>query len=246
MTGRAEALGEAPEGVDGDVAVPAPRRPDAARRGAGARGLGRDRRARAGVAARRGRTTTRAAARAPPRVLAEHGWDRDLPSFRPFLAYAELATMFDTLSSLYDALTPVLGLGDIDELAARSPPPGWPTTTSARTVARRARRAASPGWTPTTSTPRSSPPRSAPASRTSTRSTQLLRGRARLQRRHRDAAPARRPRTARPTRRSATRSQALRVAERAHEDAARDRRRARDRTSPRCCAARSRCATRSG
>ena len=52
-------------------------------------------------------------------MLAEHGWDRDLPSFRPFLAYAELATMFDTLSSLYDALTPVLGLGDVDELAKR-------------------------------------------------------------------------------------------------------------------------------
>src|SRR4051794_5542542 len=51
-------------------------------------------------------------------VLSEHGWDRDLPSFRPFLAYAELATMFDTLSSLYEALTPVLGLGDIDELSA--------------------------------------------------------------------------------------------------------------------------------
>ena len=55
---------------------------------------------------------------APAQVLSEHGWDRDLPSFRPFLAYAELATMFDTLSSLYDALTPVLGLGDLDALAA--------------------------------------------------------------------------------------------------------------------------------
>ena len=53
----------------------------------------------------------------PAAVLTQHGWDRDLPSFRPFLAYAELATMFDTLSSLYEALTPVLGLGDIDELA---------------------------------------------------------------------------------------------------------------------------------
>ena len=56
---------------------------------------------------------------APAAVLAEHGWDRDLPSFRPFLSYAELATMFDTLSSLYDALTPVLGLADVDELAKR-------------------------------------------------------------------------------------------------------------------------------
>ena len=52
-------------------------------------------------------------------LLAEHGWDRDLPSFRPFLAYAELATMFDTLSSLYEALTPVLGLGDIDVLVGQ-------------------------------------------------------------------------------------------------------------------------------
>ncbi|HWK25854.1 MAG TPA: AAA family ATPase [Solirubrobacter sp.] len=46
-----------------------------------------------------------------------HAWTGALTSFRPFLAYAELATMFDTLSSLYDALTPVLGLGDVDELA---------------------------------------------------------------------------------------------------------------------------------
>ena len=53
----------------------------------------------------------------PAKVLAKYGWDRDLPSFRPFLAYAELATMFDTLSSLYDALTPVLGLADLDTLA---------------------------------------------------------------------------------------------------------------------------------
>ncbi len=56
---------------------------------------------------------------APAAVLASHGWDRDLPSFRPFLSYAELATMFDTLSSLYDALAPVLGLADVDELAKR-------------------------------------------------------------------------------------------------------------------------------
>jgi energy-coupling factor transporter ATP-binding protein EcfA2 len=55
----------------------------------------------------------------PAAVLAAHGWDRDLPSFRPFLSYAELATMFDTLSSLYDALAPVLGLADVDELAKR-------------------------------------------------------------------------------------------------------------------------------
>ncbi|HEX6026492.1 MAG TPA: AAA family ATPase, partial [Solirubrobacter sp.] len=47
----------------------------------------------------------------------EHQWTRELPSFRPFLSYAELATMFDTLSSLYDALSPVLGLADVDDLA---------------------------------------------------------------------------------------------------------------------------------
>src|SRR4051794_10895142 len=40
----------------------------------------------------------------------QHPWERALASFRPFLSYAELATMFDTLASLYDALTPVLGL----------------------------------------------------------------------------------------------------------------------------------------
>ena len=87
--------------------------------GAGARGRRRPSRSR-----RSGRTAPRyddASGRAgAAAVLAEHGWDRDLPSFRPFLAYAELATMFDTLSSLYDALTPVLGLADIDELAASS------------------------------------------------------------------------------------------------------------------------------
>ena len=52
-------------------------------------------------------------------TLAAHGWDRGLGSFRPFLSYAELASMFDTLTSLYDALSPVLGLADIDEVARR-------------------------------------------------------------------------------------------------------------------------------
>src|SRR3954470_23517681 len=70
----------------------------------------------------KGTTHDDATGRAPAAaLLAEHGWDRALPSFRPFLAYAELATMFDTLSSLYEALTPVLGLADIDELIARLP-----------------------------------------------------------------------------------------------------------------------------
>lgn len=52
-------------------------------------------------------------------VLAEHGWDRALESFRPFLAYAELASMFDKLTSLYEALSPILGLGDVDAVLLR-------------------------------------------------------------------------------------------------------------------------------
>ena len=48
-----EALGEAPEGLDRDLAVPALGRADTARRDAAARGLGRGGRAGAGVAARR-------------------------------------------------------------------------------------------------------------------------------------------------------------------------------------------------
>jgi energy-coupling factor transporter ATP-binding protein EcfA2 len=50
---------------------------------------------------------------------AEHDWSGALVSFRPFLSYAELATMFDTLTSLYEALSPVLGLGDIDDVLRR-------------------------------------------------------------------------------------------------------------------------------
>jgi energy-coupling factor transporter ATP-binding protein EcfA2 len=41
-------------------------------------------------------------------------WAGALGSFRPFLSYAELSTMFATLTSLYEALSPVLGLGDVD------------------------------------------------------------------------------------------------------------------------------------
>src|SRR5262245_5002983 len=41
-------------------------------------------------------------------------WVAALGSFRPFLSYAELSTMFATLTSLYEALSPVLGLGDVD------------------------------------------------------------------------------------------------------------------------------------
>lgn len=58
-------------------------------------------------------TTGRAAV---AQALAARGWDRALTSFRPFLAYAELAAMFDKLTSLPTALSPVLGLEDVDEL----------------------------------------------------------------------------------------------------------------------------------
>lgn len=53
-------------------------------------------------------------ASAPP-----HRWSAALDSYRPFLSYAELATMFATLTSLYDALSQVLGLGALDEVTAR-------------------------------------------------------------------------------------------------------------------------------
>ena len=49
-----------------------------------------------------------------------HDWTEALGSFRPFLSYSELATMmFDTLTSLYEALSPVLGLEDLDALLRR-------------------------------------------------------------------------------------------------------------------------------
>ena len=93
----AEALGEAPEGVDGDLAVPALRRADADR---ARRSCSRARGRRSSLTQEwpHGAPYDDASGRAEPAaVLAPHGWDRDLPSFRPFLAYAELATMFDTL-----------------------------------------------------------------------------------------------------------------------------------------------------
>ena len=95
--------------------------------------------------------------------------------------------MFDTLSSLYEALTPVLGLGRRRRAggAARRGAPGLRQPAQGGRHARATRW--SRGWIPTTSTPRWSPARSAPASRTSTRSPQLLARRAGLQRRHRAA-----------------------------------------------------------
>lgn len=52
-------------------------------------------------------------------LLATHGWAHALQSFRPFLAYAELASMFDKLANLYEALSPILGLGDVDAVITR-------------------------------------------------------------------------------------------------------------------------------
>jgi len=49
----------------------------------------------------------------------DEAWTGALGSFRPFLSYAELATMFATLTSLYQALSPVLGLGDVDDVLRR-------------------------------------------------------------------------------------------------------------------------------
>src|SRR4051794_3820939 len=46
-------------------------------------------------------------------------WAGALGSFRPFLSYAELSTLFTTLTSLYEALSPVLGLGDVDAVLRR-------------------------------------------------------------------------------------------------------------------------------
>lgn len=47
-------------------------------------------------------------------ALRTRGWDQALNSFRPFLSYGELASMFDKLTSLYAALSPILGLEDVD------------------------------------------------------------------------------------------------------------------------------------
>ncbi|WP_354702511.1 hypothetical protein DSM112329_04138 [Paraconexibacter sp. AEG42_29] len=52
-------------------------------------------------------------------ALAARGWDAALGSFRPFLSYAELASMFDKLTSLPAALSPILGLEDVDGVQER-------------------------------------------------------------------------------------------------------------------------------
>jgi len=62
-------------------------------------------------------TDTRGAADAIA-TLDGRGWTEALTAFRPFLSYGELASMFDKLTALYQALSPVLGLEDIDRLLA--------------------------------------------------------------------------------------------------------------------------------
>ncbi|WP_259316128.1 AAA family ATPase [Capillimicrobium parvum] len=52
-------------------------------------------------------------------TLDTRGWTEALTAFRPFLSYGELASMFDKLTSLYAALSPVLGLEDVDRLLVR-------------------------------------------------------------------------------------------------------------------------------
>jgi energy-coupling factor transporter ATP-binding protein EcfA2 len=52
-------------------------------------------------------------------TLGARGWTEALASFRPFLSYGELASMFDKLTSLYEALSPVLGLEDVDAVLKR-------------------------------------------------------------------------------------------------------------------------------
>jgi energy-coupling factor transporter ATP-binding protein EcfA2 len=69
--------------------------------------------------ARRALYTDTAGRAAVAASLATHGWDRALGNFRPFLAYAELASMFDKLTSLYEALSPILGLGNVDAVLER-------------------------------------------------------------------------------------------------------------------------------
>ena len=124
--------------------MPAPRRADAGSPPSSRSKAGRDRRADAGVGARRDPRRREPAARPPPTCSPSTAGTARCPRSGPFLAYAELATMFDTLSSLYEALTPVLGLGDIDELIApaRGDAAGA-TTTSARTSTSSATR-----WSP--------------------------------------------------------------------------------------------------
>ena len=242
----AEALGEAPEGVDGDVAVPAPHRADADRRPSWCS------RARASPSrSRRSGRTARgyddASGRAAPAaVLAEHGWDRDLPSFRPVPGLRRAG------DDVRHAVLAVRG-ADAGARAGRrrrarrrsSAPRGWPTTTSARRsrgasdalvarldpddehaalVAARAQR------------PQARPRRARAAARATRRTTAATP-------RSCAASPGSHVPTDEEIRDAFT---ALRVRRARARGRGEDRRRSARPTSPRCCARRSRSATPSG
>jgi len=48
--------------------------------------------------------------------LEELGWPDALSRYRPFLSYNELGSMFDELKTMYEALSAILGLEDLEEL----------------------------------------------------------------------------------------------------------------------------------
>ena len=53
---------------------------------------------------------------AEPPELDELGWTAALARYRPFLSYHELGQMFDELKTMYDALSAILGLEDLEDL----------------------------------------------------------------------------------------------------------------------------------
>lgn len=50
-----------------------------------------------------------------PTTLDALGWPRFLRQMRPFLPYTELGAMFDELRAIYDAIAPILGLGELED-----------------------------------------------------------------------------------------------------------------------------------
>lgn len=57
------------------------------------------------------------AADGQPTSLSALGWDAALLRYRPFLSYNELGSMFDEPKTMYDALSAILGLDDIEQMA---------------------------------------------------------------------------------------------------------------------------------
>ena len=47
------------------------------------------------------------------------GWTQAVARYRPFLSFNELGQMFDKLATMYDALSAILGLEDVDALGSR-------------------------------------------------------------------------------------------------------------------------------